>query len=253
MIKNIKKISIAVVMFILTYLIFLIMLAPANKIVGQLTLPKNIQIQGISGSIWSGEAKEVVVDEFILHQVRWQVNLASLMTFNPTIEVNVGNRYKSGPAGSLEITNITDISILTVKNIDLSIKTNEVLPYLNLPIDMTAQGDIVLKANTFTVGKPLCSELNGQLTWANAQVNAMEEYIELGSFAANLACENGAVAIDIVKENNLGLEFSAYIANKGKVSGQGYLTPGANFPEKIKPVLSFIGRADKQGRYKIRL
>lgn len=248
---NIKKISIAVVVFLLTYVIFLIVLAPADKIIGQFKLPRGVAIGQISGSIWSGKAEQVIIDNYAINKVRWDVNLTSLLMFNPSVDVTFGNRYAKGPQGHATLQNLTGQP--KVVDADVNIDANEVLPYLPLPIDMTAQGKVQLTAAEFAMGKPVCEQLNGDIKWQNAQINAMDEQIDLGAFKANLGCENGAVTVDVLKDNRLGLEFTAYIAKPGRISGQGYITPGSEFPEQIKPVLSFIGKPDKQGRYRIKI
>ncbi len=249
--KNVKKISIAVVLFLLTYLIFLLILAPANKIIPQFNLPKGVAIQQISGSIWSGKAEQVIVDQYAVNKVQWQINLGSLLMFNPSVDVTFGNRYAAGPQGQLTLSDISDQ--LKVSDIKINIDADEILPYLPLPIDMSAQGKVQLTSPEYVMGKPLCSTFSGNIVWQDALVSAMDEDIELGSFNAKLGCENGAIAVDVNEENRLGLEFTAYIANQGRMSGQGFITPGNDFPQQIKPVLNFIGKPDKQGRYRIKI
>ena len=53
--------------------------------------------------------------------------------------------------------------------------------------------------------------------------------------------------------NNLGLSYRAQVKQGGRVSGSGYLTPAEKFPEQLKAALNFLGKADSQGRYRLKI
>ena len=51
-------------------------------------------------------------------------------------------------------------------------------------------------------------------------------------------------------ENNLGLTFVLSVHGKG-IKGQGTLLPGSKFPQPLKAALPFLGKPDKEGRYRL--
>ncbi|WNC72591.1 type II secretion system protein N [Thalassotalea psychrophila] len=248
--QDIKKYSAIVAGFIALYLIFLISLAPADKLISQISLPKGVSLQGISGSAFSGKAKSVTINKYTVENVQWSVSLLSLITFDPSVAVNFGDRLSS-VSGSMDLSNLGPE--LLVENAHVIVDANEVVTQLNLPIDMNAGGQVTLDILAIGLGKPVCAIADGVMQWDNANVNAMDEDIDLGSLKATLACNEGALAITIDPKNDLGLELTANVASMRRITADGYLTPGNKFPSALKPVLGFIGKKDSKGRYTIRL
>ena len=99
----------------------------------------------------------------------------------------------------------------------------------------------------------MCHEVQGNINWPKGKINAFNEDIRLGTLKARLGCEQGALTLTVDEKNDLGLSYTAYMRQVGKVTGNGYLTPGDKFPEKIKPALGFLGKPDNQGRYRLSL
>lgn len=240
-----------VVLFLFSYLVFLITIAPADKIIGQVKLPKGVILEDIQGTIWDGSAKSLHVDNFTVHKIHWSLNILSLLTLDPTVDIDLGDSRQSGPKGQLTLSNLG--KELQVTNADINIDAGELIEYFPLPIDMQAGGMVNLNLVNFALGAPICKAAEGLITWNNAGIEAMEESIEIGAISGVISCEAGALGVTIDPENNLGLEFTAYVANKGRFSGQGYLRPSASFPENLRPVLGFIGKPDQQGRYKLKI
>ena len=80
---------------------------------------------------------------------------------------------------------------------------------------------------------------------------ALEQNIQLGNFNAKISCEEGALALLLSPENDLGVTLNAYLDQSGRVSGNGFLKPGAKFPPALISALPFLGRKDNQGRYRL--
>ena len=102
-------------------------------------------------------------------------------------------------------------------------------------------------------GAPICKELQGDIHWRKAGVTGFEEKVNLGALSATLSCEKGELVADVDPKNDLGLSYRAQLKQGGRFTGSGYLTPGAKFPEQLIAVLSFIGKPDNQGRYRLKM
>ena len=244
-----KKILSYILIFVSAYLIFVIATMPAQFVVNQLTLPKEIKLQGISGSIWHSKIKSVTNEYIDMTDIEAELSFWSLLSLSPSIDVRLGDPLKRGPMGSLSIALINDS--IRITDADIIIAANDVIANTKLPIPIDARGDVELDIASFQLGKPVCSELIGQVSWPKAKIKALDESIELGSLKAKLACEQGALTLIIDEDNDLGLTYTAYVRKIGIISGEGYLTPGDNFPENVKPALSFLGKPDNQGRYRL--
>lgn len=247
----VKKYSLIVTAFVLAYLIFVIAIAPADKLLAKVDLPRGVQISNISGSIWSGEASLISFKQVEINNVEWSLSPLSLLLFNPSVNLTFGGSLSPGPKGSLELSNLT--SELTISDAKIAIAANEVVKFIPLPIDINAGGELNLSLAQFTLGKPMCAAADGNLTWQRAFVSAMDEEVDLGTLAANFGCTNGALAFEVDRQNILGLQFKGVVSSPSKINGQGFITPGNEFPASVRPLLGFLGSKDVQGRYKIKI
>jgi general secretion pathway protein N len=245
-----KNFAIAAI-FLVLYSTFVIALMPANWVAGQVKLPNNITVAGIEGSIWQTKISQIMVDDIIISQVESSLSLLSVLMLNPKLDITFGDALINGPEGYLVLSGLlTDI---TVEDATVSLAASNVSAKLNLPIDVIAHEQLTINVARFVIGAPVCRELEGDFHWRNAAVTALDEKIKLGKLSAKLSCDKGELIADIDPNNNLGLSYRAQIKKGGRFSGSGYLTPGAKFPEQLKSALSFIGKADKKGRYRLKI
>lgn len=247
-----KKTLAAVSIFLMAYLGFLVATLPATTVVNQVKLPKGVSIYALSGNIWHSQIKQVVVNGVSINNVNINLSFWSLFTLSPKVDVTFGDSFSAGPEGQLELVLSQEKAI--VNDLTLFIKANEIAQQLTLPLPLSAQGNIeviVDNAEILHQKNNQCAVAKGVITWQRAGVVALEENIKLGQLNANLACENGALALLLSPKNNLGLTFNAYVRNGKRVSGSGFLKPGSKFPQALQSVLPFLGKKDSQGRYRL--
>lgn len=246
-----KKFAIGVI-FLMAYLGFLVATLPATVLFNQISLPKNISLSGVSGSIWQTNIEQVVVDKTVIKKIETELNFWSLFTLAPKLPVTFGDSFLKGPEGELDLT--FSQGIVEIDNLRLLLKANEVAQQLTLPLPVTAQGDVEINLVHAVIDvddQNKCIAADGMVTWSKAGVIALEENIQLGHFNAKITCEDGALALLLSPDNNLGLTFNAYVRQSGRVSGNGFLKPGAKFPQVLNSTLPFLGRKDNQGRYRL--
>jgi len=236
--------------FFAVYSVFVLALMPANWLISQITLPNNVKISAVEGTIWQAYIAQAMVDDVVINQVQSSLSLMSVLMLDPKLDIRFGGALVNGPEGELTITGL--FSGMVIEDAQISLAANTVADRLNLPIDITAHELLTLNITRFVIGAPICRELQGGLQWPNAAVTAFEEKVLLGGLSATLSCEQGELIADIDPNNNLGLSYRAQLKQGGRFSGSGYLTPGAKFPEALKATLSFLGKADNKGRYRLK-
>ena len=237
--------------FFTAYCVFVLALMPASWVVSQIKLPKNVALGAVEGSVWHSEIKQVMIDDVIINQVQSSLSFISVLMLNPRLDISFGNPLVNGPEGKLTISGL--LSEMVVEDAQINVAANTVAMRLNLAIDIIAHEQLQLNISRFIIGAPVCSELQGDLKWRNAAVTAFEEKVQLGELAAKLTCDNGELIADIDPKNNLGLSYRAALKQGGRFSGSGYLTPAEKFPEQLKAVLSFLGKPDSKGRYRLKI
>lgn len=245
-----KKFAIAVG-FLMTYLGFLVATLPATVVFNQVTLPNNISLSGVTGSVWHSKIAQVAIDKVVVNQVRAKLSFWSLFTLAPSLSIEFGDTFLAGPEGKLDIT-ISQKEV-EVANLNILVKANEVAQQLTLPLPVTAKGDVELTLSHAAMNlsdQNKCIAANGMITWSKAGVIALEKDIKLDKLDGEISCEEGVLALLLSPDNNLGLTFSTYVRN-GRISGNGFLKPEANFPPELNNALPFLGQKDNQGRYRL--
>jgi len=249
-----KKWFAVIAIFLSSYLIFLVTTMPLAFLINNIKFPKNVQINMVSGSIWQGEITQVSVDNNKIQQIKTELSFWSLLSLSPTVDVSFGGATSPGAEGKLTLR--ISANELELSDVELFVSANDIAKQLSLPIPVTAQGNIELSFTQLIIDssdKLVCQQAQGHISWVRSGVVALEQNIKLGKIDADLDCEKGDLRAKILPKNNLGLSFDARLslANQ-KASGQGYLKPGAKFPAQLQSALSFLGRPDSQGRYKLR-
>lgn len=246
-----KKFAIGAI-FLLTYVGFLIATLPTTFVLNQFTLPNNMHVSGVTGSIWNTNIAQVNIEGTRVQQVNARLSFWSLFTLTPTLAITFGDSFTSGPEGELEL--VLSQETAQINHLKLLVKANDIAQQLTLPLPVSAQGDVELtlqKAEIDLTKNNQCIAVNGTASWSKAGVVALEQNIKIGKLNADISCENGALALILSPKNDLGLSFTAYVQQSGKLSGTGYLKPGAKFPKALNDVLPFLGRKDSKGRYRL--
>lgn len=242
------------VIFLASYLVFIVATLPLALVINNSKLPKNISIQAISGTVWQGEIGQVTVDKNIIKQVTTKLSFWSLFTLMPKVDISFGSDILAGPQGQLTLA--ISQSKLNLSDVNIFLSANEIAQQARLPLPITAKGEVELNFSDISIALDTrkCSEAKGKVDWSRAGVIAMEQNIKLGKFSSNITCEKGELVAKIAPKNDIGLSFTAYVSSTGnsvRVSGNGYIKPGVKFPAKLKSALSFLGNPDAQGRYRL--
>jgi len=238
--------------FLLSYIVFLIATLPTNFLLNQIKVPKNISIYGVTGTIWNTNIEQLVVEKTSIKKVNAQLSFWSLFTLTPKLAITFGGSFVAGPEGKLNLA--LSQQKAQISDFTMVINANEIAQQLTLPLPMTAQGDVeVVLANAEIDLKKgyQCIDVKGNAQWTKAGVVALEQKVKLGDLQADIDCEKGALSLNIAPTNDLGLTFKATMSQSGKISGNGFLKPGAKFPKALNDVLPFLGTKDSQGRYRL--
>jgi len=244
-----KKVVGTVVGFIAVYIVFLVVSAPASLLVQWSELPKQVSVGEVSGSVWSPKIARIDVQDVSVHQLDAKVSVLSLLTFSPSVSASFGGALVDGPSGNVELNVSGNTFSLTQSNIELP--ASLIAPYIQSPIPVDAFGMVNLTLAELDYQNGQCSVADGKVVWQRAAISALEQEIDLGDFNATLSCEEQRITLTILPDNDLGLSFKAQLTPQGRLTGTGFVKPGAKFPAQLKETLMFLGRPDNQGRYRL--
>lgn len=237
--------------FIIAFCFFVIATMPARFALKHADLPRNIIVNGVSGTIWKAKIQQVANKDITLNNVDLSLSFWSLLTFSPQVKATFGDTLQPGPLGKLTASYRNEQ--LTIEDADINIATNDLLKNAKLIIPLEAKGSLDIHLTKVILGKPVCSDVIGQVSWPKARIKSGNQNVTLGNLKAGLGCEKGALTLTVDEKNDLGLSITAYMRKLGRFRGNGTIKPGDKFPKELTPILGFLGKPDKEGKYVLSL
>jgi general secretion pathway protein N len=236
------------------YLVFLVANIPANQVINRVTLPNNVSIQNVSGTLWQGKAQAVEVNGLRVSNLNWRLSFVPLLWGSVSVELDGGN-VRQGQQISLVgelTTNWSDFSQLHSDDFILYLPTDQVLANVALPIPVKAGGRFRVIVNELEFDKQ-CETLDANGEWLNAQVAGTQGQIQLGSFGAILSCVDQVIVAKVAEPNMLGLSLDARVSGLRNISVTGQFKPDASLPDEVHQAAQFFGQANAQGYREIKL
>lgn len=125
---------------------------------------KQIKMDGVSGTIWNGKAKQLTINKINIENVQWQIkpfqSLISL-SLNTTFNINDPNLTANG------IASISPTQKLTLDNVKFTLDAN----YLNkLQQNAKLVGDIIGSIKYAVIDQENLPDINGIVNWNDAAI-----------------------------------------------------------------------------------
>jgi len=244
-----------IVASVLVFLFFLIAYLPASQITTRLTLPDEVSLYEVSGTLWEGSAQQVVVNGLPVDNVSWKLHPAALLMGDIRVTLNGGNMRSpdaisfSGPI----TTGLFSQTRISAKNFVAYIPVDRILAQVSLPLPVNASGRFKLSLQTLNYNGQ-CNELNGQGSWLNAAVAGTQGPIDFGTYEAALSCADGKFIVNVEEPNKLGLSMQAQAdAQFSNISVEGRFKPDNDLPKEVHQAARFFGQPDNNGYTRFKL
>ena len=234
------------------YLVFLLASFPATHVIGRLTLPQQIQISDVSGTIWNGQANSVRYDGLPINDVKWQLSFLPLLWGQLDLDLRAGNVRDTASIsvnGPVSLS-IADPNKLETQNLTVFVPADLVVNHLPLPFPVQAKGRIKVDIHQLTFNQQ-CETLTGKGQWLKAEVPGSRGPIQLGNFEATLGCQEGATLLTISEPNLFGLSAVLRIPADFDFTIDGQFKPDASLPRDVHTAAKFFGEPNAQGYYTI--
>jgi general secretion pathway protein N len=231
--------------------VFLIATIPATMVVNKITLPANLQLGDISGSVWSGKVEQVLYDNMMFENVKWTFSISKLFLGQAGVDIKFGNRRKiQKPYGTLNLH--YGLSGLAVGETHVSLPADLIKSKLQEFMIEDLQGRLKIDLELFTFGKPYCQQVVGHATWVNPAIMVMGSGFLLGDLKSKLSCNKGNLVMRVTGDEavlDIDAKIELYEYQQVKISGT--IKPGEEAEDTLVSALGFIGQADEEGRYRI--
>ncbi|HHQ4636445.1 TPA: GspN family type II secretion system protein ExeN [Aeromonas veronii] len=248
-----KRILIAS-LFLAAYFVFLLATLPAALVARHLPLPANVanllKLEGVSGTLWSGQIARLQYASESVNQLRWDLNGWSLLRFAPEVAIRFGDRNGLNGQGVVGWNGAAFGRDLTL---------NAPAPWLlsrvpmRLPIPLTVSGQLQLKVEQFAQGNPWCDNLYGNLDWYNASADTPAGKLDLADPELKLTCLDSKLVAELKQGSDAVQTMGRLeLQPNGQYLFQGTLKPGPALPPQMQQGLPFLGQPDSQGRFPLR-
>jgi len=228
------------------YLVSLLFTLPAAMVVSFLPENAGIKLNSVSGSLWQGQVAEISYQKkYKLKKVEWKLDWAALLS----LQLKLDLKFNNG-AQALSGKGVVGYSMTGAfaENLLIDIKATELLSYLQLPVAVTATGDISLIIKSASQGAPYCQELDGYLHWQDAKLKTDMGNIHLDSANIELICVDGLVQAQLQQDSDqLTTQASFVLKDKGVYQLNGAIKGKAKLDPSINQALSWIGKKDAKG------
>ncbi len=225
---------------------------PASIVTKIVTLPGNIRLYGVSGTLWHGEINNLQVSGISLGKVLWKVEPGSVLGGELDASVRFGEQSAIQARGK-GILKIMPSSI-GVSQLSMTMPARQLSPWIQLPLPLTMAGDLSLLVTEYQFsGSLYCEQLNGQLSWNQAKVEFLSNQLDLGEARASLGCQaQQIIAQTTQKSDQLSSQFSLKLSTPNRYQLSGWFAPAAGFPEALRSQLTWLPAPDGQNRYQIK-
>ncbi len=229
------------------YLLIMVATFPARKAVGMLeTAVPGLSFQAVGGTIFSGQAGQLVLDGQVLGRVGWSFRPLALALGRIEYHVTLDGPVFTG-SGNLGTAPGADLVAHDV--------TGEIKPDLLLngyvPVPVQTDGPVMLTLATLRIEDGFPDELVAVLRWKDAVLVEPVE-LALGQVEVNLGSTGDSVAGEIgntAAETEVSGDFS--ILPEGKYRFQLLVNPGQGATPGFIDMLGSLGELQAGGAYLI--
>lgn len=223
------------------YLLWLLVSAPAHLL--PLILPEELNVSGLSGTLWQGEARQLSWRGVRLNHLRWALTFSSglpgwRLTFHDP----------DGLRGQLSL---YALSALRVQNGSLTMPASLASGWLTPTLPVEASGLITLHLSEGRFNRAGCQQVSGgRAQWQQAQLRSPAGSLELVSVGGTFRCTpTGALALTLSQDSHqLSLSGQGTLSPDGRYAFHGQLQTRQSTPALLALLMSQNQRKDEQGR-----
>lgn len=231
-------------------LVFLLGLIPAPLLYHWSAddIDPQVQIYGLQGSLWNGEAAAIHLNGIRLQTVQWQLRPLSLLFLRLSHDVTANT-----DGGEIK-TVISKTLMGTVRLSDLqgSLPVEQLGPALQLPV-LPLSGRLVLALDKITLRNGWPTRVDGSVIFKDLLFSFASPPAPLGSHRGQFVTTKDVIRLDLAGEDGeLVTGGFAEIANEGKYTLNLKVRARANASAAAASLLQSMGRPDAEGWYHLR-
>jgi general secretion pathway protein N len=241
-------------LFIVVFSASAIVHLPATFVVQHMPAVKGLTLQGITGTLWQGSAKEVSFQlnrNAPLHigEVTWQLNLSQWLSGNAMLDVRFGRNGQLGLKGKGVVGYGLDGPF--AENLVLSMPAEKIVPWIPSPLPVVASGQVEVSIQEYHYAAPYCATAVGDIVWNSAAASTAFGGLELGQVIAQFSCQDNQItASGSQQTEQVSSQFDVEVGSNNQFSSSAWFKAEQAFPDNLRSQLKWLGNPDSQQRYR---
>jgi general secretion pathway protein N len=230
---------------VVAWLVFLVATIPADRALALAPTMPDVAMAGVQGTLWHGQASQVVAKGVALEKLRWQFRWLPLFTGRAEFELRA--RLADKPAHSIAGKGFSGPPYL--KDVQFSLPAADVLYRLGInKVSVTGELIVDLDDVRFTpAGVPMFS---GQTRWAPATIEAPLT-LSLGSATLNTQHDDNITQGELVAQGGaLLVQADVALESTGSYRLNAVITQNGNLPRAVTKFLTTFAEYEN-GRYRL--
>ncbi len=248
-----KSIFVLSAVGLVAYAGFLLATLPAAFIWQYLPTGNKVSLQGLSGTLWSGQARQVTINNgpnrIQLPVVNWNWQPSALLSGHLAANIQLGNissviEGRGHVAYGLDGIRLNDVQVDT--------SAGWISQFMEKKIPGELSGNISLTADNLQIQNGRCLDLSGSLELTDSMISGPMGSIDLGESDASIKCKGNKLLISL-NQSSPDFQTTADISlsKAGQYSLTGHLSKGNDIDSKLEQGLMLLGSPDAEGRYPI--
>jgi general secretion pathway protein N len=235
------------------FLVSAVVHLPASLVVRWLALPPNVLLQGVTGTIWRGQIKNVSIDSVDVGKGSWQLTLRHLLQGKLGAEVRFGEQSSIQMRAKGQV--VASLSSIHLIQFSVMLPANALMPLIPSPVLTNLAGHISFTIDEYQYqfhGERYCERLNGQAHWQDAELSLVATPLNLASVHLNLSCVQHQIVLESEqKSEHLSSQLSATFSAPHRFALTGWFTPEHSFPQSFTASLAWFSEPDAKNRYRL--
>lgn len=228
--------------FVLCLLVFVVINTPLTLILGQISLPNNIKLNGVKGAIIGGKVTAIYVNQFPILDINYRADLSCLLTLSLCYQID----YQNG-TGNISFNPLTRTT--TIRQLDIDYTMTELSSLMNQLL-VKPTGELNLKLNQINIQQHKISNLEGFAIWSNAGIAG--EDINLGDYQLDIVREVDSYRFELTdREATLDIDGKGQLKSNGQYSFDIKIVAKSNLDTRIKGMLDLVARKKGLNEYAI--
>jgi len=231
---------------VVVYLLVLVGSFPAERITNHIEQQvEDLSLLAVSGSVFSGQAGQLVYQGLALGTVRWQFRPWALFLARLEYKIDLVQPDNSGQA----IIGVTIAGNAYGRDLEMRLLPDRIINHYS-PVSVKTSGAIQLAIETFDVGADSLQDVTGLIEWQDALIIEPFDLL-LGQVSLSLHSEGNELAGTFENGGILGIAGDIVLLPGGKYDISMVLNPGGDVDAATLDLLEHAAQLQPDGSYTI--